>query len=505
MHCSSPEVLAALVENRLGPSERLAVLDHAAACDDCRHALLILNGVLPAASARPALVRSWVAWAAAAAVFALSMGGLLLLQRKPEPNEPGTAAVRPIPERPEPRPVPKPRPSPPPNPPRPDPAHPVDPPNSKGPARSEEKPPSAPVTPQPPIPQNPPPSNDPAPAPRPATPEPVKPATLTVVAAVTRVEGEVFVSRGAILERIQAAYELRQGEGLETKGPRSWAVLSYPDHTRLEVEGDAQVREFLPREAGKGWQLSVDRGAVRAEVSKQPAGQAMVFHSPYGEARVIGTILRFKSDADPQKGARLEVEEGKVELRNAAGRSVLVEAGHVGIAAPGVALTSKRVPREEVLLAYDFEDGRKPASILKGTVQTGPDRRLCLAGESETGSNSHVFIGDAAEGLFTCTGDEVLSFDYWVDSDAGSVNLHFWNSTQKVKHETQVPRLTFGKWTHVTLRAAEMGDAASRLKEGDWVGDLYIQATGSSTRKFYVDNIVLSRPRSLRPKAAESK
>jgi len=115
-----------------------------------------------------------------------------------------------------------------------------------------------------------------------------------------------------------------------------------------------------------------------------------------------------------------------------------------------------------------------------------------------------MIAGDG-DGLFTFLGAETLSFDYWVDSQAGSVNLQFWNATRKISHQSDVPKLVPGKWTHVTLRAAEVGDPGDRLKEGDVVGSLYLQGTGPGVRKFYVDNIVLTRPRSIRPRPINSK
>ena len=99
----------------------------------------------------------------------------------------------------------------------------------------------------------------------------------------------------------------------------------------------------------------------------------------------------------------------------------------------------------------------------------------------------------------------VLSFDYWVDAQTSSVNFSLWNRTQKQPLEAELPKMVVGKWTHVSLRLAELGDPAMRLKEGDWAVSLLLQATGSPPRKFYVDNVVLTRPRSLKPRAAETK
>ncbi len=494
MACPNPELLAAAVEGRVDPAEREAVLNHAALCDDCRHSLLILRAVAPA-QAKPVLrFRPWMPWAAAA-VFILSVAALLRSGREQAPVTPPPNTTR-VPQ-PKGEPVLSPTPKPP---------APV------APKPEEPKPTPAPTIVIPTPPPVPAPTPKPAPEPpvKPEDPTPVKPApapevprptTVAVVATLEKMEGDVLVGKVPA----KAGQPIRHGEGLETRGARSWAVISYPDKTRVELEGDTLVRELLDRDAGKGRRIFVEKGAVRAEVSKQPAGQPMVFDSAHGEARVLGTTLRFHVDPDPKKGTKLEVEEGKVELRNLAGRSALVESGHFAIAAAGASPTTKRLPKEETILAYDFEDGKKPAAVVAGTVDRGPERtgnRFCAAGEGESSSKVMVSTDQA---LFATTGDEVLSFDYWVDAQAGSVNFHFWNSTQKLAHEYEVAKVVFGKWTRVSVRLDEFGPAGVRAKEGDFLNGLYLQGTGGGPRKFYVDNLVITRPRSLKPRPVETK
>ncbi|MBV8878862.1 MAG: FecR domain-containing protein, partial [Planctomycetaceae bacterium] len=356
MACPDAETLAALSEGRLTSSARESVLDHAASCDECRHALLVLGGLKPALATRRlrAAPRAWLPWAAAAAIFAVCVAGVLLTRTEPKAE----TAVRPIPHREEPAPQPS-RPETPKPAPRttPDPAVPD---RREEPALKPTKTPEpapAPEVPAPSVPEKPPPPAPPAPA-----PEPAKPPTITIVAVLTRFEGDIAVLRGAARVAAKPGQDLQAGDGLECRGPRSWAVLSYPDRTRIEVEGDTLVRELRPREAGKGYRVDLDRGAVRAEVAKQPAGQPLLFGTPSAEAKVVGTVLRLAVDGG---ATRLDVEEGKVELKNAAGRSVLVEAGHFAVAAAGAAPAAKRFPKEEFLLAVDFEDGRKPASFTK--------------------------------------------------------------------------------------------------------------------------------------------
>ena len=496
MACPNPEVLAATVEGRVDPAERDAVLTHAAMCDDCRHALLILRAAAPS-QARPVLrFRPWMPWAAAA-VFILSVAALLRAGREQAPaTQPlPTTRVNPPkePERREPDRAPAPKPPP-----------------RIAPRPEEPKPTPAPTIVDPAPAPAPAPKPAPVPAVKPEEPAPVKPAptpepprttTVAVVATLERMEGEVLV--GKVPAKV--GQPIRHGEGVETRGAHSWALLSYPDKTRVELEGDTLVRELLDREPAKGRRLFVEKGAVKADVSKQPAGQPMVFDSPHGEARVLGTTLRFHVDPDPKKGTRLDVEEGKVELRNLAGRSTLVESGHFAVAVAGASPSAKRSPKEETLFAFDFEDGKKPAPFVSGTVERGPDRpgsRFCAEGEGD--SSSKVFLA-ADNGLFTSTGDEVLSFDYWVDANAGSVNFHFWNSTQKLKHEFEVAKVVFSKWTRVTVRLDEFGPAGVRAREGDLLNGLYIHGTGGGPRKFYVDNLVITRPRSLKPRPVETR
>jgi hypothetical protein len=58
---------------------------------------------------------------------------------------------------------------------------------------------------------------------------------------------------------------------------------------------------------------------------------------------VVGTTLRLYVDPDPKKGTRLEVEEGKVELKNLAGKTVYVESGHYAVAGVGVELVTRKL------------------------------------------------------------------------------------------------------------------------------------------------------------------
>lgn len=133
----------------------------------------------------------------------------------------------------------------------------------------------------------------------------------------------------------RAGETLRFGEGLKVAEGR--AVLRLPDGTRVELEAASRLDRIEEK------RILLTRGALTARVAPQPPGAPLVFATPQGEARVVGTTLRLSTH--PKDGTRLEVESGRVELKDDAGRAVLVEAGRYAVAAPGVELVARELSR----------------------------------------------------------------------------------------------------------------------------------------------------------------
>ncbi|MBI3858194.1 MAG: FecR domain-containing protein, partial [Planctomycetes bacterium] len=162
---------------------------------------------------------------------------------------------------------------------------------------------------------------------------PAKPETRVdappALARLESVQGEVIVAE----DRTPAAsgLELRDGASLETVGPHSTALLRFADGTRVELSGEAKLHEKLAgkRAAGKG--LSLVRGSVAAEVSKQPAGQAFLFVTPHAEIQVIGTRLSIQSGGE----TRIDVQEGQVRVTSLkSGQPVTLSAGQAAEIGP---------------------------------------------------------------------------------------------------------------------------------------------------------------------------
>jgi hypothetical protein len=347
-----------------------------------------------------------------------------------------------------------------------------------------------------------------------ASRNPVHPPSSSEVAAarLDRVEGEVYVTTRAGRRVATPGQDLLGGEGVVSAGARSFAVLSYADKSRLELSGDATVRDLFEGDptAAKGKRAFIEKGSVKADIAAQPKGQPMVLATPQAESRILGTTFRLTVDSDPKKGTTLEVEEGRIELRTVSGKTVDVGAGRMAVATTGAAPVVRALPKEEVLLSLDFEDGKPSPLVSMGFVEKGPDHagsRFCLSGIPDPGGVCKLFIGADAQGLFTVQGDEVLSFDYWADPQAGQVNFNFYSRSRGQTFEGVVPKGVFGKWAHATIRLADLGAPDRRLHEEDWVVGLYMQAVGTAAnaKRFYVDNLQVTRSRVLKPRPSEAK
>src|SRR5436190_5194527 len=202
----------------------------------------------------------------------------------------------------------------------------------------KENPPVLPPAPQPP-----------GPTPEPKSPGDRSPAVLpTQVAAavVERVEGEVHLVTASGKSPVKPGQQLLAGQGVETIGAKGFAVLVFGDKTRVEVSGDSAVGNVFEAETSgagaKGKRLQVTRGTIFARVAKQALGQPLVISSSQAELYVLGTSLHLTVDPGEKGSTRLDVSDGKVELKRLFdGKSVMVESGHYAVASAGVDLVAK--------------------------------------------------------------------------------------------------------------------------------------------------------------------
>ncbi|MBI3854804.1 MAG: FecR domain-containing protein [Planctomycetes bacterium] len=244
------------------------------------------------------------------------------------------------------------------------------------------KPPEEPRTVAPPRAVPEPPAKPPAPAPIPAPPpEKPKPAPLkptevapsTAVAKLDRVHGEVFVALDGDRKAAKAGQDLQPGMSVVTGLTNSNASIVLADGTRIAVGSDATLREIA--KGLKGTRVVLSLGTVTADVAKQPADQPLVFATPHGEARVLGTVLRLVVDP---AWTRLEVKEGKVQLTRE-GKSAVVGAGQYAVAGPGAPPTARSLSPDEIVLlpqqakitGAEWALGREPRSLSGLVLEAG--------------------------------------------------------------------------------------------------------------------------------------
>jgi hypothetical protein len=169
-----------------------------------------------------------------------------------------------------------------------------------------------------------------------------------IVAQLAQAGPDVTLIRGGTTLPLHAGSEIRVRDELRVPAA-SAATIAYSDGTRLEIgrgpgaaerqdttlvfEAHAQISARAPDAEGK--KIYLAGGAVDADVAPQPLGKPMLFITPHGEARVLGTELQL---AVGREATRLAVTKGKVRLTNLDGKFVNVGAGSFSVAAAGADL-----------------------------------------------------------------------------------------------------------------------------------------------------------------------
>lgn len=166
-------------------------------------------------------------------------------------------------------------------------------------------------------------------------------AEISAIATLDLARGAVVLTSKDSSEPASRGMSVAEGQGLQTRGIGSRAIVRYPDGSEIELLGDTSV-ENLSDTAGAGKRLFVARGTVRAAVATQPSGRPMIVSSPQAQAKVLGTRLRVIVNLNSDHSTRLEVSEGKVGLtRLDDGASVEVPAGTFAVALKGVPLVTQ--------------------------------------------------------------------------------------------------------------------------------------------------------------------
>jgi hypothetical protein len=145
--------------------------------------------------------------------------------------------------------------------------------------------------------------------------------------------------RGNVLATVEgrrtspkAGQSVPEGQGIETVGRESVAVLRRHDGSRLALGPDTEVLR-----QSKG--IFVAHGVLQADVVPQAPQEPMTFLTPQARAEVPGARLTLSVRGEE---TRLDVEEGRAGLtRSSDGASAVVKSGHYAVAAPRVPLLAR--------------------------------------------------------------------------------------------------------------------------------------------------------------------
>jgi ferric-dicitrate binding protein FerR (iron transport regulator) len=200
--------------------------------------------------------------------------------------------------------------------------------------------------------------------PEPKSAEPVPapaPAALPVLATLERVDGDVFDLAGGARVAVKAGHKITANAALETAAKSGLAVLLFDDGTRVQLEADTLADSF---QAAGGKRVTLKRGAINAQIAKQPAGEPMIFATATAEARVLGTRLTLSVTPT---STRLDVREGKVRMtRKDDGASVEVGAEHFVVAGKGLSMTPKPMAGLRFAMREAFDRPRWGAGWTQG-------------------------------------------------------------------------------------------------------------------------------------------
>jgi hypothetical protein len=254
-------------------------------------------------------------------------------------------------------------------------------------------------------------------------------ASGTTVAQVVEVKGRVQVLAGLGGARSPARGDqsLLDGQGLQTHGAASSAVLEFPDGTLLELGPDTTVTRLsggedpAGRTGGNGKFAHVERGTVGAEVPPQPAGRPLVLVTPQAEARVLGTRLTIAVATDT---TRLSVHEGEVQLTRLADEALVkVAAGHFVVAAEtGPLVPATLRSRAGLAALYTFSEGQ--GALIRDVSGVGEPLHLRIAAPDAVawihggllvhGPAGIATFGPAEKIISSCKSSGELTIEAWV-------------------------------------------------------------------------------------------
>jgi ferric-dicitrate binding protein FerR (iron transport regulator) len=218
------------------------------------------------------------------------------------------------------------------------------------------------------------------------------------VAVLRKVQGEVWLFTGSPADRVaaRAGQGVLEGQSIFVDGARSGATLEFPDQTRLELGADTTVQRLVDPKDKLKKDVLLERGAVLADVTRQPADKPMWIRSAAAEVKVVGTRFLLAADGE---SAQVRVEEGVVRFRHVARKmEVEVQSGFQATVAPNAPFEAAPTPGGARYLRIDLKAGTPEGDgdwYADGRVL----RQRKVSRDPASGASTHLFRVDAEEGV----------------------------------------------------------------------------------------------------------
>lgn len=419
--------------------------------------------------ARPSTPNLLGAGIAAALVVGLGLAALQAPSRRNLPPEERREWASPSPE-PDPE---SPAFAPPPRRPRPNVERPKGEPKAALAARApSEEPRPAPPPPEPPRPPR---ENPAAETARPTVPAPAPRSAEPGIARIESVSGEVHRLQGSRKLPAEEGQTVTAGSGIETAAGS--ARVAFPDGTRIRLDPGTSVPDLHEK---KGKQVTLQRGTLHAEVTRQAPEHPLRIRTPHAEAVVLGTTLRL---AVEDHATHVAVSEGRVRLSRPSQRgSVEVSSGQQAVAAAGGGMWSGPSPLREIVIPAD-------QARLVGNRWRFVLDPLAIGGKALEAP--HVLEMDEGRGVFL-RGDDFAEFVFPADAE---VTYHVWIRGRCTATERQGVRdavtlfplqarvVRYGTWPVVPERPGLGFNGFSHEKAYWWIGgDADTDGPGGSRR-----------------------
>lgn len=216
--------------------------------------------------------------------------------------------------------------------------------------------------------------------------QPSRPQADAPFARLVEASGQVEVlTPSGEIAAASAGHELHAGQTLRT-GDDGFAVVEYPDSTRLELYADTMVRLTEPR------RVTFSTGVVRADVPRRHKG-ALVLSAPQASIRVRGGRLLLASAGS--QATRIDVEQGHAELtRQSDGRVIDMNAGSYVVATMDVeppVVQALEASVTKPLRAIEFRQARAAAYAEGDDLRLAWPRWLRL--EDKGQARQHALLG----------------------------------------------------------------------------------------------------------------